>query len=127
MLGLDPRRDGVAVRTRVGYLPGDLHLQQHLTGQELLGHFARLHRMNGLGDGPGLARRLDVDLDRPIHELSKGNRQRLGLVQAIMHRPELLVVDEPTAGLDPLVQHMFYERVEEVTNDGRSREGACPV
>ena len=67
-----------------------------------------------------LAERLDLELDRPIRALSRGNRQKVGLVQAFMHRPDLLVLDEPTAGLDPLVQQTFYELVREVTAEGRT-------
>ncbi len=120
VLGLDPRRDGPAVRARLGYLPGDLRLYDRLTAREQLATFARLRRMTDLGDGPALADRLDLELDRPIKSLSKGNRQKVGLVQAMMHRPELLVVDEPTAGLDPLVQQTFYELVAEATAEGRT-------
>jgi ABC-2 type transport system ATP-binding protein len=117
---LDPRRDGPAVRARLGYLPGDLRLYDRLTGREQLTMFSRLRRMRDLGDGEQIASRLDLDLDRPIRSLSKGNRQKVGLVQAMMHRPELLVVDEPTAGLDPLVQQVFYELVSETTAEGRT-------
>ena len=76
--------------------------------------------MPDLGDGEELAARLDLELDRPIRALSKGNRQKVGLVQAIMHRPALVVFDEPTSGLDPLVQQVVYELVRETTADGRS-------
>jgi ABC-2 type transport system ATP-binding protein len=67
-----------------------------------------------------VAERFDLELDRPIHALSKGNRQKVGLVQAFMHSPELLVLDEPTSGLDPLVQQRFYELVREETARGTS-------
>jgi ABC-2 type transport system ATP-binding protein len=120
VLGLDPRRDGVALRRRMGYLPGDLRLYERLTARELLTYFARLRGLPGLGDAPGLVDRLELELDRPISGLSKGNRQKVGLVQALMHRPELLVLDEPTAGLDPLVQQVFHELVAEVRADGRT-------
>jgi ABC-2 type transport system ATP-binding protein len=120
LFGLDPRRDGPAVRARIGYLPGDLRLYDRLTARELMRYFARLRGLEGLGDGELLAGRLDLELDRPIRALSKGNRQKVGLAQALLHRPELLVLDEPTSGLDPLVQQVFYEIVRETTAAGRT-------
>ena len=117
LFGIDPRRD-YAVRRRIGYLPGDLRLYDRLTGRELLTYFARLRGLNGLGAAPALAERLDLGLDRPIGALSKGNRQKVGLVQAFMHEPELVILDEPTAGLDPLIQQSFYELVAEAKASG---------
>ena len=120
LCGADPRRHGAAGRARIGYLPGDLRLYERLTGNEQLRYLAHLRRMTGLGDAQRLAERLELELDRPIRTLSKGNRQKIGLVQAFMHRPDLLVLDEPTAGLDPLMQQAFYELVRETTSDGRT-------
>ncbi len=120
LFGLDARRASVAIRRRVGYLPGDLRLYERMTARELLGYFARLRGLAGLGAAPAVAERLDLELDRPIRALSKGNRQKVGLVQAFMHEPELLVLDEPTAGLDPLVQQRFYELLREETARGAS-------
>ena len=104
VLGLDTSREGVAARSRVGYVPGDLRLYDRLTGREQLDSLARLRGRVDSTLRDELCKRLDVDLDRPIRQLSTGNRQKLGLVQAFMHRPELVVLDEPTAGLDPLLQ-----------------------
>jgi ABC-2 type transport system ATP-binding protein len=120
IFGLDSRRDSLAIRRRVGYVPGDLRLYDRLTGHELLTFFANLRGLDGLGDGVALAERLDLELDRPLRSLSSGNRQKTGLVQAFMHRPELLVLDEPTTGLDPLVQQTFHELVRETAADGRT-------
>lgn len=120
LFGADPRRRGVPARARIGHLPGELRLYERLTARDVLTYFAGLRRMADLGDARPLAERLDLDLDRPLHTLSKGNRQKVGLVQALMHRPELLVLDEPTAGLDPLMQQIFYELVRETTDDGRT-------
>jgi ABC-2 type transport system ATP-binding protein len=120
LLGLDSRADGVAARRRVGYLPGDLRLHDRLTGRE---HLDWLARLRGAVDAPlrdELVERFGVVLDRPIRELSKGNRQKLGLVQAFMHRPELLVLDEPSSGLDPLLQEEFRHLVRETVADGRT-------
>jgi ABC-2 type transport system ATP-binding protein len=120
LFGLDVRRDGPEARARIGYLPGDLRLYERLTAREHLRYFASLRGMDDLGDGALLAARLELELDRPIRALSKGNRQKVGLVQSLMHRPALVVFDEPTAGLDPLVQQVVYELVRETTDDGRS-------
>ena len=117
VFGMNPRRD-VTVRRRIGYLPGDLRLYERLTTRELCTFFAYLRGLHGLGRAPAYADRLEVPLDRPIGSLSKGNRQKVGLVQAFMHEPELLVLDEPTAGLDPLVQQTFYELVAEARARG---------
>ncbi len=120
VLGLDPRRDGVALRRRLGVVPGDLRLYERLTGREILRYFASLR-----GGKPGpqigkLAEQLDADLDRPVRSLSKGNRQKIGLIQALAHRPELLVLDEPTSGLDPLVQEEVLGLLREAAADGRT-------
>jgi ABC-2 type transport system ATP-binding protein len=120
LFGADVRRAGPAARRSLGYLPGDLRLYERLTAREHLRYFASLRGMRGIGDGESLADRLELELDRPVRSLSKGNRQKVGLVQALMHRPALAVFDEPTAGLDPLVQQVVYELVAEATADGRT-------
>jgi len=120
LFGLDVRKQSVAVRSRTGYLPGDLRLYERLTPRELLRYFAALRGLDGLGEGKRLAERFELELDRPIRSLSKGNRQKVGLVQAFLHRPDLLLLDEPTAGLDPLVQITFNELLREVAAEGRT-------
>jgi len=120
VFGLDSHRDSMAIRRRVSYLPGELMLYEKMTGRELLAYFANLR---GVADGDhtlSLARRLELDLDRPIRTLSKGNKQKVGLVQAFMGKPELLILDEPTSGLDPLVQQEFNQMVLETRADGRT-------
>ena len=117
VFGRDPRRD-VALRRRIGYLPGDLRLYERLTARELCRYFAHLRRLRGLGRAEEYADRLDLPLDRAIGSLSKGNRQKVGLVQAFMHEPDLLVLDEPTAGLDPLIQQTFYGIVADARRAG---------
>ena len=120
IFGLDARRDGVAVRSRVGYLPGDLRLYERLTPRELLGYFAALRKLVSLAEAERLAALLELELDRPIASLSRGNKQKVGLVQAFMHGAQLLVLDEPTSGLDPLVQQSFYELVRGAAADGKT-------
>jgi len=117
LFGADPRRN-VGLRRRVGYLPGDLRLYERLTARELFTYFARLRGLRDLGVALALADRLELSLDRSMRALSKGNRQKVGLVQAFMHAPDLLVLDEPTAGLDPLIQQTFYELVAEAKSNG---------
>jgi ABC-2 type transport system ATP-binding protein len=118
VFGLDARTASVRIRRRLGYVPGDLRLYDRLTGRELVEYLANLRGLRDLAHAEELAGRLGLELDRPIRDLSKGNRQKVGLVQAFMHRPELLVLDEPTGGLDPLVQQVFYELVAEAAADG---------
>jgi len=120
IFGLDTREQGVASRRNVGYLPGDLRLSDRLTGHEQLESLGRLRGRVDTSYRDELCQRLDVVLDRPIRQLSKGNRQKLGLVQAFMHRPDLVVLDEPTAGLDPLLQGEVRSVVRETADDGRT-------
>ncbi|MBN1320354.1 MAG: ABC transporter ATP-binding protein [Thermoleophilia bacterium] len=120
LLGLDAHRDSVAVRRAVGYLPGEFGLDPRMTGRQLLEHFGRLRGLNGLGAAPELSGRLDLDLDLPMGRLSRGNRQKIGLVQAMFHRPPLLILDEPTTGLDPLVQDTFLQVLREARDEGRT-------
>ncbi len=121
VLGMDPHLEGLAVRRLVGYLPGELQLYESMTGRDLLRYFAHLRDgAGGIGFSRAqeLAERFDLDLSRPIRELSRGNKQKVGLVQAFMHDPKLLLLDEPTSGLDPLVQQEFHRLVREVVTTG---------
>jgi ABC-2 type transport system ATP-binding protein len=120
MLGLDCRRQGVALRRRVGYLPGDFLVDGRQSGSELLGHLAHLRGGVPAARIADLAERLSLRLDVPIKSLSKGNRQKVGLVQAFMHQPELLILDEPTSGLDPFLQQEFTAMAREAAADGRT-------
>ncbi|WP_044443963.1 ABC transporter ATP-binding protein [Agreia bicolorata] len=120
ILGGDPRSAGPSLRARIGYLPGELRLESRITGRAMLNHFAEISGPVASGTINDLADRLHLELDRPVRTLSKGNKQKLGLVQAFMHRPPLLILDEPTSGLDPLVQQEFLAMVREARNDGQT-------
>lgn len=120
ILGMDTRTNSVAIKRRVGYLPGDLGMYENLTGRELLIYLSNLRGRIDWIYTESLAERLALDLSRKIRVLSKGNKQKLGLVQAFMHKPELLLLDEPTSGLDPLIQQEFYRMVSDATFEGRT-------
>jgi ABC-2 type transport system ATP-binding protein len=120
VLGLDTHRNGVAVRDAVGYLPGEFGLDTRMTGRQLLHYFSRLRGMDDLGVAPQMADLLELDLDVAMGRLSRGNRQKVGIVQALFHRPKLLVLDEPTTGLDPLVQGAFLHALREARDEGRT-------
>jgi ABC-2 type transport system ATP-binding protein len=118
VLGLDTRAGSIEIRQRVGFLAGDFSLYPKLTGAAVLDYFAELRGGVDRARRDALAERLDADLHRPIRELSTGNRQKLGLIQAFMHDPDLLILDEPIAGLDPLVQRSFHALLAEVSGAG---------
>src|SRR3990172_6900690 len=120
ILGLDSSRASVEIHRRTGYIPGELRLYERMTAEDHLTYLAELRGGVDRQAFADLAERLDLDLSRKIGALSHGNRQKLGLVQALMPRPELAVLDEPTQGLDPLVQQEFYRLVEEIREEGKT-------
>ena len=121
LFGLDSHRDSVAIRARLGNLPGDFGYGRGASGRQALRLLAKLRGMDGLGRAEQLATRFRADLDRPLGQLSRGNRQKVGLILAAFHEPELLILDEPTSGLDPLMQEEFLALVAE------ERERGCTV
>ncbi len=120
VLGLDAHRDAKAIRARIGYIPGDLALYPRLTGRATLDYFARLRGGVCSAYIDELAERFEADLSKKVGEYSTGNRQKIGLIQAFMHQPELLILDEPNSGLDPLLQEVFHQLLEEVRDQGRT-------
>ncbi len=120
LFGLDSRRDSQAIRRRLGYLAGDLALFERMTGAHLVDWCSRARGGHDRALTDQLVERLSITLDRPVRELSKGNRQKVGLLLAFMHRPELLILDEPTTGLDPLVQAEFEQLLRETVAEGRT-------
>jgi len=118
VLGMHLAGNGVAIRAMTGYLPGDLALYERMRGDQLLAFLARLRGGVAQDRYESLAARLELDLRRRVSDLSRGNRQKLGVVQAFMHSPRLLILDEPTSGLDPLVQLEFHSLVREAADSG---------
>jgi ABC-2 type transport system ATP-binding protein len=111
-------RDQPGLRRRVGYLPGDFRMDPTMSGRDLFRWFGRLRGGVTEARVDGLAERLQLDPTRPFAALSKGNRQKVGIVQAFMSDPEVLILDEPTTGLDPLVQREFLDLVREAAAGG---------
>jgi ABC-2 type transport system ATP-binding protein len=118
VLGLDSHRDAVAIHRQVGYLPGELTLDPHLTARQILVYLGNLRGGVDWTFVEHLAARLELELDRPFGHYSRGNKQKVGLVQAFMHRPALLILDEPTSGLDPLNQATVLLMVREARDAG---------
>jgi ABC-2 type transport system ATP-binding protein len=121
IFGLDSQRDSVAIRGRLGNLPGDFGYGKRANGREALELLGRLRGVPTLDRAEALAQRFGADLDRRLGELSRGNRQKVGLILALFHEPDLLILDEPTSGLDPLMQEEFLNLMRE------ERERGCSV
>jgi ABC-2 type transport system ATP-binding protein len=121
VLGIDCQCRGVEARSQMGYLPGDLRLYDGMSGKQLLALFAGLRGERAIpAFGKELCSRLGLEVSQKVGNLSKGNKQKLGLVLALMHRPRVLVLDEPTSGLDPLVQEEIEEILRELADAGHT-------
>ena len=119
VLGLNPRAEPEAIKARVGYLPGELHLDENMTARQVFRYFNRLRGNRSNWDFiQELSDRLKLDLKTPIKNFSHGNKQKVGVVQALMHRPELVLLDEPTGGLDPLMQQEVLHMLAEAQDNG---------
>ncbi len=118
ILGLDSHTQSVEIRRHIGYVPGDLAMYPNLSGRDTLTYFANLRGGVDWSYVGELAERLDADLDKKVGDLSSGNRQKVGVIQAFMNRPEVLIMDEPSSGLDPLVQREFQAMMREVAAAG---------
>lgn len=120
VLGSDPRDGGAGLRRRIGYLGGDFLVDGRQTARELLTYLANLRGGVSERRVDELAARLELDMDRQIRTLSRGNRQKVGVIQAFMHEPELLILDEPTSGLDPFLQREFELMARAAAGEGRT-------
>jgi ABC-2 type transport system ATP-binding protein len=118
--GLDARGDSIALHRCIGYLAGDFIVPKRQSARECLTYLGNLRGGVPKSRVEELADRLELDLDAKIKSLSKGNRQKVGLVQALMHTPDVLILDEPTSGLDPLVQQTFLDLIREARQAGQT-------
>jgi ABC-2 type transport system ATP-binding protein len=118
ILGMDTHKQSVEIRRHLGYLPGDLAMYPNLTGGDTITFFANLRGGVDREYVASLADRLSADLDKKVGDLSSGNRQKIGLIQAFMNHPEVLILDEPSSGLDPLVQREFQTMLREAAGEG---------
>ncbi|MGA7911006.1 MAG: ABC transporter ATP-binding protein [Candidatus Dormiibacterota bacterium] len=118
VFGLDPVAAALDVHRRIGYLPGELALHPRLSGRQHVDFAAKVRGMRDRTFIDELVERFQVDLERPTRTLSKGNRQKIGILLAVMHRPELVILDEPTSGLDPLMQDEFERLMRELVSTG---------
>lgn len=118
ILGLDVVLDAVALKRQLGYLAGEVALYPKMTGRQFLHYMSHLHEPKREAYLRELVRRFKAELNKPIKDLSKGNRQKLGVIAAFMNEPAVLILDEPTAGLDPLMQETFFELVKQAKERG---------
>jgi ABC-2 type transport system ATP-binding protein len=121
LFGLDCQKEGPQVRRRVGYIPGELNLHPQMRARQ---YFDMVESVRGNQTDPAyrrsLCERLNLDTNRRMRDYSRGNKQKVGLVAAFMGKPELLILDEPTGGLDPLMQQTVLELVREARDEGRT-------
>lgn len=120
IMGIDPHQDPVAAMANVGNLPTEFSLEDRGTGRRLVNYFGKLRNVHDLSFADEIAKRIDADLDRPIRKLSRGNKQKIGIVLALFHRPPVVILDEPTGGLDPLVQEQVMEILTEARAGGQT-------
>ncbi|MFI5270573.1 MAG: ABC transporter ATP-binding protein [Candidatus Saccharimonadales bacterium] len=113
ILGHDIVKDSVKIKREIGYLAGDGAVYSKMTGRQFLEYLGDLQPPATKAYQHGLAKRLQATLDKPLGSLSRGNRQKISIIQAFMHQPKLLILDEPSSGLDPLMQEVFYELINE--------------
>jgi ABC-2 type transport system ATP-binding protein len=119
VLGLNPQKEPETIKARVGYLPGELQVDENMTARQVFRFFNRLRgNRSDWAFIEELSERLKLDLKNPIKNFSKGNKQKVGVVQALMHKPELLLLDEPTGGLDPLMQQEVLRMLAEAQKNG---------
>jgi len=119
LLGIDPQENPIAAQALTGYLPGEMQFYENLTAERQLRFFNDMRGNPADWEYIGqLAKRLKLDLSKQIKTLSKGNKQKVGVIQALMHGPKLLILDEPTSGLDPLMQQEVLSLLKETHEKG---------
>ncbi len=117
VFGLNLKTNSANIRDQIGYLPGEAKLYSDATGSQILDFLSSLRPVNK-NYRKQLERNFQAELNRPIEELSKGNRQKIAIIQALMSQPKVLILDEPTSGLDPLMQDIFYDAITDLANYG---------
>ncbi len=120
LFGLDAQRDSVAIRQRIGYMPAELNLWGNLSALEVIRFFGHARGGVDMVYVRELADRLEFDLTKKIRQYSTGNKRKIGLILAMMNRPDLLILDEPSSGLDPLMQQLFIQMLREARAEGRT-------
>lgn len=118
ILDLDSVVNSVEIKSKVGYLSGEITFYPKMTGRQFLQYMGELQPPKNNSYARQLIRLFEFNASQKIGELSKGNRQKLGIIQAFMHQPEVLILDEPTSGLDPLMQEAFFELVRQTKSRG---------
>jgi len=116
----DVRKDSIKIKENIGNLPGDASMYGKMRGIDFLNYLERFHKNNRSNYKLELANKLDLDLKRKIKNHSKGNRQKLGVIQALMSKPKLIIFDEPTTSLDPLIQQKFYKIILDLKKKGHT-------
>jgi ABC-2 type transport system ATP-binding protein len=120
ILGLDSVRDGPALRARIGYLPSELTLLNNWTGVQYIQWLGEAYTADSLPEALRLAALLEFDLERSLKGMSSGMKRKMGIIAAMAHKPDLLILDEPSGGLDPLMQQVFQDLIHEVRTEGRT-------
>lgn len=120
ILGINPHTDPIRAMSNVGNLPTEFSLEDRITGRELVNHFATLRGGVDTSYANVIAERISADLNRSVRKLSRGNKQKIGIVLALFHKPPVVILDEPTGGLDPLVQEQFLDLLVEAKHNGQT-------
>lgn len=118
ILGQNAFTEGAEIRKKIGYLPSEVNYYNGMNAQELLTYSASFYPKADISRIKGLAERFELDLSKDIEDLSFGNKKKVALIQSVLHEPELIILDEPTGGLDPLMQNRFFELLEEQHKKG---------
>jgi ABC-2 type transport system ATP-binding protein len=120
LFGMDSREKSVEIKQRLGYLPAELSLLNNWTGVQYVRWLEGVHQKTIMPEAERIAAMLDYDLKRTLKGMSTGMKRKMGLIVALAHKPELLILDEPTTGLDPLMQQQFHHLMREVRSEGRT-------
>ena len=120
ILGMNHLKNSIEIRKKIGYLPGEFLIYPNLTGSQILTFFSNIKNEYDETYVNVLAEKLQNDLNKQFGTLSQGNKQKIGIIQALMHKPELIILDEPTNGLDPLVRNEFYEIISDLKDEKRT-------